>query len=184
MKTIATALLLGLVACGGPELPEAVGIGGDFTLTDTTGARWEMSSLRGQPVVMFFGFTACPDFCPITLAEFAEAHELLGEDAAEVRTVFISVDPDRDTPELLASYLDAFDLPVIGLTGSAEELATIGRLYAASWDRVEDDSRAGYTIEHSVRTYVLDREGVVRWAIPYEEGAEVLENALRIVLAN
>ncbi len=184
MRRIATALLLGLVACGGPELPEAVGIGGDFALTDTTGARWELSSQRGQPVVIFFGFTACPDFCPTTLAEFAEVHERLGADADEVRTVFISVDPDHDTPELLASYLAAFDLPVIGLTGSTEDVATVGRLYAASWDRVEDDSHAGYTIEHSVRSYVLDREGVVRWAIPYEEGPDALENALRLVLAN
>lgn len=184
MKRVAITLLLSLAACGGPELPQPVGIGGDFALTDTAGERWELSAQRGQPVVIFFGFTACPDFCPTTLAELAEVHQRLGPDAEQVRTVFISVDPDRDTPELLANYLAAFDLPVIGLTGSAEELSLVGGLFAASWDRFEDDSHLGYTIEHSVRTYVLDRDGVVRWAIPYEDGPEVLEQALRLVLAN
>lgn len=183
LLTVAAAPLA-LGSCGGgPELPPPFGVGGDFDLTADDGQRWSLKEVRGHPVVLFFGFTRCPDICPSTLAEIAEAQRALGAQAEEVRTLFISVDPEQDTPERMRAYLQAFEVPVIGLTGTAEELQTVAAQYGASWDRIEDTSHVGYTVEHSARTYVLDRDGVVRWALTYEEGPEQLEEALRLALA-
>jgi protein SCO1/2 len=175
------ALLLA-VACGGPGLPEPVGVGGDFTLVDQCGDAWSLADHRGRPAVLFFGFTTCPDICPNTLAEIRTVRDRLGDDADALQVLFVSVDPDRDTPERLATYLEATAPGAVGLTGTAEDLAVVARKYGASFDRVPQGDDGGYTVDHSAWTYVLDRDGVVRFLLRYEEGPDELEKALRAVL--
>ena len=174
--------LLVAAACGGPDLPEPVGVGGDFSLVDQRGDAWNLADHRGRPAVLFFGFTSCPDICPNTLAEIRTVRERLGDDADAVQVLFVSVDPERDTPQRLADYLAAAAPGAVGLTGTAEDLAAVARMYGASFDRVPQGDRGDYTVDHSAWTYVLDRDGVVRFLLRYEEGPDELEQALRAVL--
>lgn len=151
------------LACRGAEggRLEPLGLGGDFELTGTDGRPFHLSSLRGRAVLLFFGYTACPDVCPTTIARLARAYRLLEKEkrGAAVATVFVSVDSDRDTPERLRDYLGYFSLPIHGATGTADRVATVLRSYGASFEKVPVESAARYRIDHSTYVYLIDPLG-------------------------
>lgn len=170
---------------GGPlvDAPlEIARIGGPFDLVDQTGARISDRDLSGQPFAVFFGFTHCPEVCPTTLWEMSEALKQLGPDGDRMKVLFISVDPARDTPELLAGYLQSFDRRIVGLTGTEAEIAAVGAAYRAYWRKVATDD-GGYTIDHTASVYLMDASGGFVGTIAYGEDQAVrlekLKNLLR-----
>lgn len=168
------ALPLALPACGNKEegLLRYEELGMDFLLTDDEGQEYRYSENQGQVRLLFFGFTHCPDICPSTLNDLTKAVEILGKDGQEVETLFVSIDPERDTPERLNQYLGAFSIPVTGLTGSQEDIAEVAQAYGAFYERLDLDSALGYTMDHSTYLYLIDREGVVRYLFRYEDPPE------------
>ncbi|NJN67272.1 MAG: SCO family protein [Chloroflexaceae bacterium] len=162
------------------EPPRAVA---DFTLTSHTGAPLSLSSLRGQATLLYFGYTFCPDICPTTLAELVRVKRSLGPLADRVAFVFISVDGPRDTPEVLARYLPAFDPDFIGLTGTEREIRKIGVDYGLFFEaqKVEGTS-ADYLVDHSAASYLIDPEGRLHTIYPYGTPAEVIATDLRAML--
>lgn len=151
-------------------------IGGPFTLTTDEGKRLSNEDLKGKPFAIYFGFTYCPDVCPTTLVELTETIETLGPDADKLRYLFVSVDPERDTPEQLKLYLSSFDEHFTGLTGTAEEIAEAAKAYRVYYERVEQDD--DYTMNHSALIYLMDGNGKFMDVIPY--GAEPDERLQKI----
>jgi protein SCO1/2 len=145
-----------------PPILQEFNIGGDFVLTAHDGTVFDLAAHRGEVFLLFFGYTNCPDFCPATLSLLGQVYELLGEDAAAVQTLFVSIDPLRDTPEKLAQYLDYFSVPAIGLTGTAEELEPVLTAYAGLME-VERDANDAIVIGHTTYTYLIDQDGRVRY---------------------
>lgn len=135
-------------------------VGGAFTMTDHTGRRVSDQDWRGRYMLVFFGFTFCPDVCPTALQVSTAALEKLGAKADRIGPVFISVDPERDTPQALASYLASFDKRFVGLTGTSEEVASVAKAYRVFYRKVKDEkSTAGYTIDHTAIVYLMDPAG-------------------------
>ena len=147
--------------CGGGEAIGAT-IGGDFSLTDQTGRRVTLETLRGAPALLYFGYTFCPDVCPTGLATISDAVDRL--DAAGVTTtpVFITVDPERDTQSVMADYVAHFHPRMLGLTGTAEEVAAAAKAFRVYYAKAPDeDFPGGYAMDHSGLTYMLDADGAV-----------------------
>lgn len=135
-------------------------VGGPFTLTDHRGKRVSDADFRGRYMLVFFGFTFCPDVCPTALQVSAAALDKLGPKAERVAPVFISVDPERDTPEAMARYVESFHPRLVGLTGSAEEIAAVAKSYRVYYRKAKDDkSAAGYTMDHSSIVYLMGPDG-------------------------
>lgn len=155
-------------------------VGGDFSMPDFTGRRRTLSEFRGKVVVLFFGFLQCPDVCPTTLAEAAAVMKQLGAKADDVQVLFVTVDPERDTPALLGQYVTAFDRRFIGLRGSAAELDQAARLFKVYYAKSETPD--GYSMDHSAGQFVLDRQGRARLLVPYGAGAAVLAHDLEVLL--
>jgi protein SCO1/2 len=153
----------------------------DFTLTSADGPV-SLDELRGKVVVLFFGYTYCPDVCPTTMVRLAHALDLLGKDADDVQVVMISVDPERDTPERLAEYVGAFDPSFMGLTGTPEEVAEVASAYGIYLARAEGSAATGYLVDHTSTVTVLDRNGERRLLWSFEVPAEGLESDLRVLL--
>jgi protein SCO1/2 len=127
------------------------------------GGRFRLSEHRGQIVLMFFGYTSCPDVCPTTLAEARRILEDLEDDSEQVTFLFITVDPERDTPEVLANYVTAFHPAIIGLTGASDELGAVRQAYGVFAEKeVLDESAAGYVVNHTARVFLVDAEGRLR----------------------
>mgnify|MGYP002624688420 CR=1 FL=1 len=146
----------------GTEYPEGIQAE-EFTLTTTEGRPFRLSDQRGKIVLMFFGFTSCPDVCPTTLAEAKRIMEGLGDETENVRFVFITVDPERDTPERLGQYVSNFHPELIGLTGTPEELQTMFDAYGIYAAKVPlEDSAAEYTMDHTARVFLVDQDGRLR----------------------
>jgi protein SCO1 len=154
-------------------------LGGDFTLTDASGSVWSTEGNRGKVLVLTFGYTYCPDVCPTTLATIAAAMKAIGADADQVQPVFISLDPDRDTPRKLAEYTHWFYPTMVGVTGSSAELAEMAGRYQVSYRFVGKGETERYTLDHSSNTYVLDRHGHLASVVPYGLPPTVTENAIR-----
>ena len=171
LTTLALAAFL-LAGCGqrAPQLRGSVieppQPAADFVLTDQHGQTFRLSDQRGHVVNLFFGYTHCPDVCPTTLAMWRQVELKLGADAEKVRFVFISVDPERDTPERLQEHLALFSPRLIGLTGDPAQLEPIYAAYHVFHEKVPaPESALGYTVSHSSSVYVIDREG--RWRMTY-----------------
>jgi protein SCO1/2 len=147
--------------------------GRDFTLTDHTGKRRSLADFRGKVVVMFFGFTHCPDVCPTTLAELASAMKKIGAASDKVQVLLVTVDPERDTPEILGPYVTAFDPRFLGLRGSAEETARVAKEFKVIYQKVAGSKPGNYTMDHSAGSYVFDGQGRIRLYIGYGQGSEV-----------
>src|SRR5579862_6634820 len=128
-------LVLALVGCQRTELP-VLAVGGDFALTDYNGQRFELSSLRGKAVLIFFGYTSCPDVCPTTLSKLSEVYKKLGGDAKRVKTLYITVDPGRDTPAVMKDDLSNFEVDAVGLTGSKAQIDKVVAEYGAQYEIV------------------------------------------------
>jgi protein SCO1 len=156
----------------------------DFTLQTSDGSEFKLSQQRGKVVLLSFGYTFCPDVCPTALVELSQVRARLGDAAKRVQMVFITLDPERDTPERLGIYTKTFDPTFIGLTGSAEQLAQVRTMYGviAEKEAVAGTS-AGYLIAHSAYTYVIDPEGRLRVLFPFglsiEEMADDIKQLLR-----
>lgn len=139
-----------------PAQPNAPG--GPFKLTDTNGRTVTNETLKGKPYAIFFGFTRCPDVCPTTMARMALLHKRLGADASKMNVVFVSVDPEHDKREDIASFLSMFEAPVIGLTGDPAELERMEKAFKIYVERVPLPS-GDYTIDHTARILLFDRNG-------------------------
>jgi protein SCO1/2 len=156
----------------------------DFTLKAADGSEYKLSQQRGKVVLLSFGYTFCPDVCPTTLVELAQVRVRLGDAAKRVQVVFITLDPERDTPERLNAYTKAFDQTFIGLTGNAEQLAQIREKYGVIAEKeVVAGTSAGYLIAHSAYVYVIDPGGRQRLVFPFglsiEEMADDIKQLLR-----
>jgi len=156
----------------------------DFTLVDQHGSAYTLSEQRGDIVVLFFGYTTCPDVCPTTLVQYRRIKGLLGDDAARVQFVFVTVDPERDTRERLGEYLSHFDSEFVGLTGESEALQAVWRAYGVYVERVDaPNSQVGYWVNHSSVSYVIDTKGDLRLIHLYNTPSEDVVHDLALLLA-
>jgi protein SCO1/2 len=187
----AVVSLLGLVGCGqsGSSAPafKAVDItGADYAqglnLPDADGQLRQLSEFKGKVVVVFFGFTQCPDVCPTTLAELAAVKQSLGAQGADVQGVFVSVDPARDTPEVLKAYVAAFGADFVALRGDEAQTKAAAKSFKVYFAKVPGKTDTSYTIDHTAGSYVFDRQGKVRLFTRYGTGAEALAHDLKILL--
>lgn len=160
-------IILLLAACqpyqfNGTQYPDPE-LAPDFELTTTDGDPFRLSDHQGRIVLMFFGYTSCPDVCPTTLAEARRVLEGLGDDPDQVKFVFITVDPERDTPQVLGTYVSAFHPSIVGLTGSTDKLAAVRQDYGIFAEKeVLEGSAAGYIVSHTARVILVDAEGRLR----------------------
>jgi len=155
----------------------------DFDLADGDGRRWKLADFRGKVTVVFFGFTQCPDVCPTTMIELAEVKQRLGADGARVQGVFVTIDPERDTPEVLKAYVANFGAGFVGLRGSAEETAAIAKHFKVYYKKVPGKTPTSYTMDHTAGSYVFDAGGRVRLFTRHGTGPEALVHDLKILLA-
>ncbi|MGW8224714.1 MAG: SCO family protein [Anaerolineales bacterium] len=150
-----------------------------FELTDMNGNLFQLSQLEDQVVVMFFGYTSCPDVCPVTLTEFLQIRSKLGPAAEQVSFVFVTVDPERDTPERMRKYLTNFDPEIIGLTGERSDLEPVWADYGVYQARAEGSSDGNYLVDHSSRVYVIDRAGNLRLTYLFGTESELITEDIR-----
>lgn len=156
--------------------------GKTFTLTDQNGKQRSLQDFRGQVVVVFFGFAHCPDVCPTTLAELAGAVRKLGPAGDKVQVVLVTVDPDRDTQEVLGKYVTAFNPKFLGLRGNAEETARVAKEFKVIYQKVEGQKPENYTMDHSAGSYVFDANGRLRLYVGYGRGADVFAHDIGLLL--
>lgn len=165
------------------SLIEPPPLAGDFTLTNQYGEPFQLSRQRGKIVLIFFGYTNCPDVCPVTLTVFKQVRQRLGDKAEQIQLVYITVDPERDTQERMRDHLRVYDPTILGLTGSADELRQVYNLYGVYAAKVEAGSAAGYLMDHTSRIYVIDPQGQWRLTYPFgieaDQVAEDLQHLLR-----
>ncbi len=157
-------------------------IGGPFELVDQTGKTVTEKDLMGKPTAMFFGFTHCPDVCPTTLYEMTTWLEQLGADADKLNVAFVSVDPERDTPELMADYISAFDPRISALTGTPEQVEKIAKAYKVYRRKVEQED-GEYTMDHTATIYLMDADGQFTGTIAYGEAEDIVMTKLKRLVA-
>lgn len=186
----AAVLAFPLAACGKSEasLQDVHGIdlsgasfGDGFRLKDPDGRVRTLEDFKGKVVMMFFGFTQCPDVCPTALVNASQIKSLLGKDGDDLQVLFITVDPERDTPEVLREYAQAFDPSFLGLYGSLEETAAVAKAYRVYYAKVPTGN--SYMMEHTALTYVFDRQGKLRVALRHEQTPEQSVEDIRKVMA-
>ncbi|MBS12678.1 MAG: SCO family protein [Gemmatimonadetes bacterium] len=167
------------------ELPELkkLEFGRDFVLTDQNGERFDTVTLRGKLIFLFFGYTTCPDACPMTLSKIARVDALLGEIGERVQTVYVSVDPERDTVEKVREYLSYYDLPVVGLIGTVEEIKDVADDFGVYYSKSEEETALGYLVDHTTLVYMIDPNGTLRYLSHPDDSPEVLAALVRMVLA-
>lgn len=155
---------------------------GDFHLTDHHGQPRTLSSFKGKVIVLFFGYIHCPDICPTTLADLASAMERLGADADKVQVLFATLDPERDTPEVLAKFVPSFNSKFIGLYGTPDEIAKTATEYKLVYNKQPGNHPGNYTLDHSAGTYIYDPAGRLRLYASYGQGADALAEDIRLLL--
>jgi protein SCO1/2 len=156
--------------------------GRDIQLNDFNGQPRKLSDFRGKAVAVFFGYTHCPDVCPTTLAELASAIRKMGPEGEKVEVLFITADPERDTPEVLKQYVTSFNPRFLGLRGSPEETAQIAREFKVIIQKNASGGAGNYTVDHSSGTYLYDPQGRLRVYVSYGQGADVFAHDLTAVL--
>jgi protein SCO1/2 len=154
----------------------------DFNLTDHHGKARTLADFRGKAVVMFFGYTQCPDVCPTTMMEMTAVLQQLGKDAPRVQMLFVTVDPERDTRELLSSYVPAFDPSFLGLYGDLETTARTAKEFRVFYQKQPGSTPGSYTVDHTAGSYVFDPQGRVRLFARYGDGGANLAADLRTLL--
>jgi protein SCO1 len=157
--------------------------GKDFALLDHNGKPRTLADFRGKVVVLFFGYTSCPDVCPTTMAELANIMKQLGPQADQVQVLFVTLDPERDTREVLASYVPAFDKRFLGLYGDAAATAKVAREFKVFYSKVPGATPGSYTIDHMAGTYVFDRAGKLRLFMRNGENPQAILHDLRQLLS-
>lgn len=185
------AAVFALLAAGCTDSPEAprfkltdvtgAAFGKELALTDHNGQRRTLADFQGKVVTLFFGFTHCPDVCPTTLGEMATVMKELGGDAGRVQVLFVTVDPERDTADVLKRYVPAFHPTFLGLTGSAEEIARAAREFKIFYQK-QNLPGGSYSMDHSAGTYILDGQGRLRLFAQYGVGAPALLHDIRLLL--
>ena len=158
------------------------GFGKELNLKDHNGKPRTLADFRGKVVTVFFGFTHCPDACPTTLAEMSQVMRELGADAEKVQVLFVTVDPERDTPEVLQQYVPAFHPSFLGLVGDAEATARTAKEFKVFYQK-QPLTGGGYSVDHSAGTYIFDREGRLRLFAPYGKGGAAILHDIRLLLA-
>jgi protein SCO1/2 len=179
--TLLTTLLLIL-----PDAQQSAGkvpIGGPFRLTSQEGKPFTDENLKGKPFVVFFGFTHCPEVCPTTLYDLTQDMAALGKEAENLQAAFITVDPTRDTPELMKTYLSSFDPRIVGLTGTEEEVAAAAKAYKIYYRKVPTEG-SDYTIDHSATLFLMDSKGEFYGTSNFQEPEETRRGKLRQLVKN
>jgi protein SCO1/2 len=179
--TLLTTLLLIL-----PDAQQSAGkvpIGGPFRLTSQEGKPFTDENLKGKPFVVFFGFTHCPEVCPTTLYDLTQDMAALGKDAENLQAAFITVDPTRDTPELMKTYLSSFDPRIVGLTGTEEEVAAAAKAYKIYYRKVPTEG-SDYTMDHSATLFLMDSKGEFYGTSNFQEPEETRRGKLRQLIKN
>jgi protein SCO1/2 len=185
---IGGAAALGLAACTSEKSSfKAIDITGadyaqDFDLTDADGRRRRLADFKGKVTVLFFGFTQCPDVCPTTMLELAAVRKALGAAGERVQGVFVTVDPERDTPALLKAYVDNFGGQFVALRGSAEETKAVAKQFKVFYAKVPGATEGSYTVDHTAGSYVFDATGRIRLFTRYGSGAQALQHDLQRLL--
>jgi protein SCO1/2 len=186
-----TFLVYGLVGLGGcdKDQPQFHGVditgadyAHDFKLTDHNGQPRSLQDFRGKVVIVFFGYTQCPDVCPTSMQELAEVKRLLGPEGDKFQGLFITVDPERDTPELLKAYMANFDPGFLALRGSPEQTAAVAKDFKIYYKRVEGKTASSYTMDHSAGSYTFDPQGRLRLYNRYASGAANLAADVQLLL--
>lgn len=155
-----------------------------FALTDHTGKPRTLADFKGKAVVVFFGYTQCPDVCPTTMAEMATVMQKLGPLADQVQVLFITLDPERDTQELLANYVPAFDKRFLGLRGTPEQTAKTAKEFKVFYSKVPGTDPGSYTIDHTAGSYVFDKSGKLRLFLRHGGGPAPIVHDLKLLVAN
>jgi len=174
---------------GGAQRPsfKAVDITGaeyarELSLPDADGKPRQLSDFKGKVTLVFFGYTQCPDVCPTTLAELAAVKRDLGKDGERVQGVFVSIDPERDTPQILKAYMASFGPDFVALRGSPEETKIVAQNFKVFYAKSPGKTEGSYTMDHTAGTYVFDAQGRVRLFVRYGSGAEALRHDLKLLL--
>ena len=155
----------------------------DFQLTDFDGKPRTLADFKGKAVVLFFGFTQCPDVCPTTMTELAQVKKLLGADGDKVQGLFVSIDPERDTPAVLKEYMQNFDPTFLGLyAGSPEKLAALAKDFKVYYKKVDGQTPTSYTMDHTAASFVYDPQGRLRLYARYGIGAQPLADDLKLLI--
>jgi len=186
----ALALSALLAGCGGaPEAPKfkltdvtGAGFGKELNLADHNGKPRTLADFRGKVVTVFFGFTHCPDACPTTLAEMAQVAKALGPDADKLQVLFVTVDPERDTPQVLRQYVPSFNPAFLGLYGDAEATARAAKEFKVFYQK-QPAKDGGYSVDHGAGTFILDRGGRLRLFAQYGQAATAMLHDIRLLLA-
>ena len=192
-KVAACALLAsagGLLTACQPDKPQfkAIDITGadyaqGFQLTDFNGQPRSLADYKGKVVVVFFGFTQCPDVCPTTMNEMAQVKKLLGTDGDKLQVVFISIDPERDTPEVLKAYMGSFDPGFLGLyAASPEALAALAKDYKIYFKKVDGKTPTSYSMDHSAQSYIYDPQGRLRLYSRYGSDPKLVAEDIKLLL--
>ncbi len=178
-----------LIACSKEEAPQfkSIDLTGadyakDFALPDQNGQLRSMKDFAGKVVVVFFGFTQCPDVCPTSMAELAQIKKLLGADGDKLQAIFITVDPERDTPEVLKAYMGNFDPSFLALRPAIDKLPGVAKDFKIYYKKVEGKTPGSYSMDHSAGSYVYDPKGNVRLYNRYGTGVEGLTSDIRLLL--
>ena len=178
-----------LIACSQEEKPQFKSIdltGADyatgFALADQNGQQRSMKDFAGKVVIVFFGFTQCPDVCPTSMAELAQIKKAMGADGSKLQVVFITVDPERDTPELLKAYMGNFDPTFIALRPTIEQLPQVAKDFKIYYKKVEGTTPGSYSMDHSAGSYVYDPKGNIRLYSRYGNDAQGLTSDFRLLL--
>lgn len=193
LKTIATyAIMAGagvfLAACskGKPEFRgvdiSEVEYARDIPLPDHNGQQRSLKDFRGKVVVVFFGYTQCPDVCPTTMQEMAEVKKMLGPDGDRLQSIFVTVDPERDTPDMLKAYMGNFDPSFLALRGTPEQTAAVAKDFKIYFKKVDGKTPTSYTMDHSAGSYIYDTQGRLRVYYRYGSGVEALAADVRTLL--
>lgn len=186
-------LLIAIVAAGvflfakpagfrGTTYAEPYPVASEIELEHADGNTFRLSELRGKVVALFFGYTSCPDICPTTMAELDQALEKIGAQADGVQVLYVTVDPDRDTPVRVQQYVSQFNPGFIGLSGSDAELAKVWNDYGVFREIVKGTSAAGYLVNHTARVTVIDQQGNIRLSFPFDTPVEDVVHDLKLLL--
>jgi protein SCO1/2 len=188
LVALAAAATLMLGACS-PDKPQfrSIDVTGadyarDFKLADHNGQQRTLADFRGKVVVIFFGFAQCPDVCPTAMAELAEVKRLLGADSGKLQGLFVTLDPERDTPEVLKAYMGNFDPAFLALRPEAQELPDLAKHFKIFYKKNEGKTAGSYTLDHTAASYVFDPQGRVRLYTRHGMGPAALSEDLKILL--
>ena len=189
-RLAAVAAALFFAACA-PERPSFNSVdvtgaefGRELALTDHTGKPRTLADFKGKVVAVFFGYTRCPDVCPTTLAEMKLVKERLGPDGDRLQVLFVTIDPERDTPELLAKYVPAFDPSFLGLYGNAEATTKTAKEFKVFYQKVSGSSPDNYSMDHTAATFIYDPQGRLRLFAKHGMGADALTQDVKLLLAS